>query len=172
MEMGDVVQHQHTKRLYVFDFETERGRAAVQRFNRTKINMQVFDPNILTLIPTVEPVKHDWTMYEQCMDKPDNGRIQVRSKPLRSSQCHAYLKYDPLTGQLTYKAPLGRLCWVGLPAGAKTHNGYTVVTLNGYSAFAHRIAWMMYAGEWPTGQVYHIDGNRDNNAISNLRMLP
>lgn len=172
MIFGDAVQHKTTKRLYVYDFETERGRAAVQRLNRNKTIVQVFDPNDLVVLPTIEPVKHEWTMYEQIMDRPDNGRVQTFPNALRSSQCHAYLRYDPLTGSLTYKAPLGRLCWVGLKAGARAPNGLTVVTLNGHRAYAHRIAWMMYTGEWPTGQVYHIDGSRDNNAIANLRMLP
>lgn len=34
---------------------------------------------------------------------------------------------------------------------------------------AHRIAWAVYYGVSPSAQVDHIDGNRTNNAIHNLR---
>ncbi len=172
MFQGDVVRHKKTGRLYMYDFDTTRGRAAVQRLNRSKVNVQIFDPNLLEVVPTVQPERHEWTFYEKVIDKPDNGRVQKMTNPLGSAQAWAYLKYAPLTGSLTYKAPVGRLCWVGLRAGAVGTNGHRVVTLNGCRAYDHRICWMMYTGEWPTGLVYHIDTNRSNNAISNLRMLP
>lgn len=35
--------------------------------------------------------------------------------------------------------------------------------------FAHRVLWAMFYGEWPKGEIDHIDGNPANNAIGNLR---
>lgn len=54
---------------------------------------------------------------------------------------------------------------------------FTHVTADGYrrGAFlyrlhlAHRVIFAMVHGRWPTGQIDHIDGDRSNNRIDNLR---
>jgi len=38
-----------------------------------------------------------------------------------------------------------------------------------YNVMGHRIAWYLYYGELPENQIDHIDGNRTNNKIDNLR---
>lgn len=35
---------------------------------------------------------------------------------------------------------------------------------------ANRLAWLITFGEWPAGQVDHIDGNKSNDSIDNLRV--
>lgn len=37
---------------------------------------------------------------------------------------------------------------------------------------AHRLAWCLFHGEWPSHEVDHIDGDPANNQISNLRDVP
>ena len=34
---------------------------------------------------------------------------------------------------------------------------------------AHRVAWAIYYGAWPTAEVDHVDGDPSNNRIANLR---
>ncbi|EJO31270.1 hypothetical protein QWC_12623 [Achromobacter marplatensis] len=33
----------------------------------------------------------------------------------------------------------------------------------------HRLAWLYHYGQWPKGQIDHIDGDRQNNRLHNLR---
>lgn len=34
---------------------------------------------------------------------------------------------------------------------------------------AHRVAWAIHYGEWPKSDIDHIDGDKKNNRINNLR---
>lgn len=51
-------------------------------------------------------------------------------------------------------------------------NGYVVFSLFKRLYKAHRVAWAIYYGEWPSDCIDHIDGNRSNNSIANLRVVP
>ena len=37
---------------------------------------------------------------------------------------------------------------------------------------AHRVVWALVYGEWPNGQIDHINGNPIDNRLSNLRDIP
>ena len=87
---------------------------------------------------------------------------------LSAAQARELLDYAPDTGLLTWKATgTGRRS--GGEAGNRNTDGYVRTTIK-YRAYAnHRLAWMIYYGEWPKDQVDHIDGDRSNNRIFNLR---
>lgn len=175
MTPGDALKHIKTGRLYVYDTDLY-GRILVQRLNGNKTIPRTFNPDDLELVPTIAPEPHEWTFLESVVNKPDRGRVQVfhADKALGSAACLQYLTYDPLTGSLRYKCNVGRLNRVGMEAGAPVGHGLRVVTIDGRQAYAHRIAWMMYTGDWPTGLLYHTnrDSSRDNLAIANWRMVP
>jgi len=50
----------------------------------------------------------------------------------------------------------------------KKSNGYHEVTISKKKYYAHRVIFMMFHGRWPE-QIDHIDGDRSNNVLSNLR---
>ena len=83
------------------------------------------------------------------------------------------LAYDDSTGVFT-RIGGGWVPGIGKAAGtierikcAKRVRIY--VDSQGYRA--HRLAWFFVHGEWPSGDVDHIDGNPLNNAIANLRCV-
>ena len=83
-------------------------------------------------------------------------------------QARHYLSYDPATGVLRWRHKASKKTVVGRDAGCLSKAGYVVIGLGGKEYYAHRLAWLIQTGEWPT-QVDHKDGNRTNNAWHNLR---
>lgn len=77
----------------------------------------------------------------------------------------AVLEYQPQTGKFYRKSGRQK----GKEAGCKVGNGYRRITVLGKAHHAHRLAWFMYHGVWPKGQVDHINRKRSDNRIANLR---
>lgn len=55
-------------------------------------------------------------------------------------------------------------------AGNKDDRGYTHVSIGGKNYLAHRLAWFYMYGEWPDGNLDHVNQVKDDNRISNLRV--
>ena len=54
----------------------------------------------------------------------------------------------------------------------KTGAGYGQIKINGEVMYTHRAIWLAVHGALPTHGIDHIDGNRLNNDVSNLRDVP
>lgn len=56
----------------------------------------------------------------------------------------------------------------GVLAGTKALNGYITISVDCKRYYAHRLAWLYSYGFMPR-QIDHIDRDRSNNALANLR---
>lgn len=82
------------------------------------------------------------------------------------------LSYDPATGILTWETSPSANVTPGQNAGSFDGHGYRVVSVGGKRWGAHRLIWTMVNGPIPSGyDVDHINGDRQDNRLENLRLL-
>ena len=78
------------------------------------------------------------------------------------------LNYDPETGLFYREIATARCVKIGNIAGSVS-NGYIRIKIDGKRYQAHILAWFYVYGKLPDYEIDHIDGNRSNNSIINLR---
>lgn len=93
------------------------------------------------------------------------------SKPmLTAGRLRELLDYNPETGELVWRVnPPRKKDFVGRRAGRCLVSGYMGLCIAQQHLLAHRAVWLYVHGEWPAGQIDHINGNRSDNRIENLR---
>ena len=82
---------------------------------------------------------------------------------------HQVWNYCPVSGHLSWKIQSNVRIAVGQEAGKVNNRGYRQVKFKGKEYRVHRIAWLMVYGEWPIMTIDHINGEKTDNRISNLR---
>lgn len=90
---------------------------------------------------------------------------------LTQEEVRWFFNYDKDRGVLIWKnhwATRGRQ-FIGRTAGAiKKTSGYRIIRIKQIDYRIHRVIWFLHYGEWPK-ILDHINGNKDDNRIENLR---
>lgn len=99
----------------------------------------------------------------------------MAKRPLPSPEVlRQLLRCEPGTGSLFWLERPNEKSWnarfAGKPAFHSINShGYRTGAVKGYSLKAHRVIWAMSKGAWPEGEIDHINGDRLDNRLDNLR---
>lgn len=85
--------------------------------------------------------------------------------------------YAKIENEVSYNPEDGSFQWVRPGRGRRktrvgnlNTDGYVRLRINGINYPAHKAAWYLFYKEWPEREIDHIDRDRSNNRINNLRL--
>lgn len=91
------------------------------------------------------------------------------------------LNYDPDTGIFVWKsrpasmfpderaAKIWNTRFAGKQAGRLKQSGYSEISIHSVKYYSHRLAFLLMEGEWPSGDVDHVNQDKADNRWANLR---
>lgn len=90
-------------------------------------------------------------------------------KKLTQWELKKQLDYNPQTGVMKWKIKKRGSNYVGQIIKCEDNNGYLICRINQQNHRVHRLAWLYMKGYIPEHGIDHINGNKKDNSISNLR---
>lgn len=94
----------------------------------------------------------------------------MRARQITLERARLFFSYDPDSGALAWKQRPSPWKPTGGRAGYIGNQGYVVVGFERNIYVAHQLIWLLHHGEWPSAQIDHINGDRADNRIANLRL--
>ena len=89
---------------------------------------------------------------------------------MNQKKLKSLLRYDPETGLFTWLVCLSNRAPIGKVVGdGKSVDDYVLVSIQGKRYLAHRLAVLYMIGRWPTKDVDHKNGRKNDNRWRNLR---
>lgn len=85
-----------------------------------------------------------------------------------AERVRSLLDYDESSGILRWRTRRSNMA-AGSVAGTLDGRGYRIIRIDGAYQKAHRVVWLYVHGSWPELEIDHINGDRDDNRIANLR---
>ena len=104
------------------------------------------------------------TFFHYCKECRNATAREVRASHVVPTQSRSreLFDYDDETGLFHTKN--------GEEVTRPTQDGYKTIWIDSKSYLQHRMAWLYVYGDFPDGIIDHIDGNKSNNKITNLRV--
>jgi HNH endonuclease len=94
--------------------------------------------------------------------------VAAKQTKLTAERLRERLHYDAETGVFTRRVGSSN-ARAGDVAGSVHSTGYVRISIDGGKYTAHCLAWFYVHGVWPSDQIDHINRNRSDNRIANLR---
>jgi len=90
-------------------------------------------------------------------------------KKITYEEVHELFDYDEATGIFTNKVNRGTRARKGKVVGCLSDTGYYLIRVNRKNYKAHRLAWLFVHGYFPENGIDHVNQNKTDNRIENLR---
>jgi hypothetical protein len=89
---------------------------------------------------------------------------------ITQDKVQSLFNYDSETGIFTRKVKTTAKTKIGDVVGYDNKNGYKKISIDNKLYFSHRLAWLYVYGVWPEKGLDHINRNRSDNRLCNLRL--